>query len=55
MFSGVYNGSQKHAPDVANVLDRCWKSGLKKIIITGTSLSESKTAVELAKSNGEWE
>lgn len=52
MFSGIYNKSQKHAADLEQVLQRSWESGIKKIIITGTSLSESKTALDLSKTSG---
>lgn len=52
MFSGLYNGSAKHAPDLKNVLDRSWGSGVKKIIVTGTSLEESRSAAQVAKLNG---
>lgn len=52
MFSGVYNGSKKHEPDLQNVLERSWSAGLDKIIITGGSLSESKEAVKLAQQDG---
>lgn len=52
MFSGIYNGSQKHAPDLEHVLNRSWENGLKKIIITGTSLSESQAALDIARTKG---
>lgn len=52
MYSGVYNGSKKHEPDLKQVLERSWESGLEKIIITGGNLEESKKALELARSNG---
>lgn len=34
MFSGVYNGSQKHPPDLDQVLARSFRIGLEKIIVT---------------------
>lgn len=52
MFEGIYNGSQKHQPDLLNVLKRSWTSGLSKIIVTGGSLSESRKALEIVKQNG---
>lgn len=52
MFRGVYNGSVKHTPDLESVLDRAWSAGLRKIIITGTSLEESKAALALAETDG---
>ncbi|XP_027234104.1 deoxyribonuclease TATDN1 isoform X3 [Penaeus vannamei] len=51
MYQGVYHGSKKHEPDLELVLKRAWEGGLTKMIITGTSLSDSKTALELAKTN----
>ncbi|XP_046674379.1 putative deoxyribonuclease TATDN1 [Homalodisca vitripennis] len=51
MYKGIYNGTKKHEPDLSNVLSRAWKQGLEKIIITGTSLEESKEAVEIAKTD----
>ena len=53
MYQGVYHGSKKHEGDLSQVLKRAWEGGLSKMIITGTSLSDSKAALELAKSNGE--
>lgn len=48
MFSGVYNGTVKHKVDIEEVLQRSWKVGLSKVIITGGSLLDSKKAIELA-------
>ena len=52
MYLGEYHGSKKHEPDLEEVLDRSWKNGLDKIMITGGSLEESKRAIEMAKSDG---
>lgn len=51
MYQGVYHGSKKHEADLDQVLKRAWDAGLTKMMITGTSLSDSKTALELAKTN----
>ncbi|CAK1550699.1 unnamed protein product [Leptosia nina] len=51
MYRGVYNGSKKHDPDLASVLDRAWKSGLEKIIITGGNLLDSQKALSLASTD----
>ncbi|XP_068217607.1 deoxyribonuclease TATDN1-like isoform X3 [Palaemon carinicauda] len=51
MYQGIYHGSKKHEADLDQVLKRAWDAGLAKMIITGTSLSDSKTALELAKTN----
>lgn len=53
MYKGQYHGSQKHQPDLEAVLQRSWKHGIEKIMITGTSLKESKEAVEMAKTDGD--
>ena len=52
MYSGVYNGSQKHKPDLTHVLERAWSLGLDKIIITGGNIEDSKKALEIAKTDG---
>ncbi|XP_018331871.1 putative deoxyribonuclease TATDN1 isoform X2 [Agrilus planipennis] len=51
MYQGVYNGTKKHEPDLENVLKRSWEAGLKRIIITGGNLQESKRALEISKRN----
>lgn len=50
VFRGVYHGSRKHVDDFQAMLQRAKDIGMEKIIITGGSLSESKNALELAKS-----
>jgi TatD DNase family protein len=50
MYSGVYNGSVKHEPDLSSVLARAWSVGVEKIIVTAGNLAEAKTAAELCKS-----
>ncbi|PZC74353.1 hypothetical protein B5X24_HaOG207954 [Helicoverpa armigera] len=51
MYQGVYHGSKKHEPDLDVVLARSWNAGLDKMIITGGSLTDSKTAIDLARSD----
>lgn len=51
MYQGIYHGSKKHEADLSHVLKRAWDAGLSKMIITGTSLTDSKAALELAKTN----
>jgi TatD DNase family protein len=51
MFRGVYNGSQKHSPDLNLVIDRALEVGVQKIIVTGGSLEESRAALEVSKSS----
>lgn len=52
MYSGIYNGGTKHKGDLINVLKRSWDAGLDKIIITAGNCIESKTALELANTDG---
>lgn len=51
MFKGIYNGSQKHEPDLDKVLDRSWNNNLSKIIITAGNVEESRKALELARTD----
>ncbi|KAF0300625.1 putative deoxyribonuclease TATDN1 [Amphibalanus amphitrite] len=53
MYQGIYNGSTKHQPDLANVLERAWNVGLKKIIITAGRLEETQEALKLVKTDEE--
>lgn len=52
MYTGLYNGSKKHEPDLQQVLQRSWEADANKIIITGGNLVESEKALELATSDG---
>jgi len=49
VFRGIYNSSQKHAADLPFVLKRAFEAGVDRMIITGTSLEESKAAQECVK------
>lgn len=51
MYQGIYHGSKKHEPDLDVVLARSWSAGLDKMIITGGSLTDSRKAIELARSD----
>ncbi|KAK9736514.1 TatD related DNase [Popillia japonica] len=48
MYTGVYNGTKKHDNDLEHVLQRSWKFGLEKMIITAGNYEESKVALDLA-------
>ena len=50
MYSGDYNGSSKHPPDLEAVLDRAKVAGVERMVVTGGSLAESRRAVEVASS-----
>jgi Tat protein secretion system quality control protein TatD with DNase activity len=54
MFRGRYHGKQKHADDLADVLARAKDAGVQRMILTGTSLEESRVVLELAKEFGEF-
>lgn len=54
MYKGIYNGNKKHKEDLEEVLERSWKNGIKKIIITGGSLDDSIEALKIASSNGNY-
>ncbi|WWC93031.1 uncharacterized protein L201_007995 [Kwoniella dendrophila CBS 6074] len=49
MFTGSYHGRQKHASDLPQVISRAREKGVERILITGTSLKDSKDALKLAK------
>ena len=50
MYSGEYNGSSKHPPDLESVLQRARTAGVVKMMVTGGNLEESRRAIQLAKS-----
>ncbi len=49
MFNGMYRGKSKHNGDLRDVLRRAALHGVERIIITGTSLEESRAALDLAR------
>ncbi|KAM7537630.1 hypothetical protein Aperf_G00000067692 [Anoplocephala perfoliata] len=51
MFSGVYNGSQKHPPDLDQVLTRAFRTGLEKIIVTAGCEEDITAAKALCSSD----
>ena len=52
MYSGMYNESKKHEPDLDKVLQRSWDVGVEKIFITAGNLEEARKALKLAQSDG---
>lgn len=52
MFQGIYNGSQKHPNDLENILERSWRSGLDRIIITVGTIGDVDDAVKIAQKDG---
>jgi TatD DNase family protein len=52
MFKGIYYGKSKHPDDFDVMMERARAAGVRSIIITGTSLKESRCAIELAEKHG---
>ncbi|ORY34938.1 hypothetical protein BCR39DRAFT_515713 [Naematelia encephala] len=48
-FTGNYHNRQKHPSDIDSILSRAKARGVERILITGTSLEESRTSLDLAK------
>ena len=53
VYRGVYHGKAIHENDLADVISRATRAGCKKLMITGSDLTESAKAVEIAKTYGE--
>ncbi|ODV89608.1 hypothetical protein CANCADRAFT_4227 [Tortispora caseinolytica NRRL Y-17796] len=51
MFSGLYYGKAVHSPDLPAVLQRARDSGVVNMLITGSNLTESRIAKDIAESN----
>ncbi|WPG98719.1 Mg-dependent DNase [Acrodontium crateriforme] len=49
MFRGSYHGKQAHDDDLAHVIKRAHDAGVRKMMVTGSDLVESKNAVKLAE------
>ena len=45
MYSGDYNGSNRHPADLPAVLQRARDSGVEKMMVTGGNLEESRQVV----------
>lgn len=48
MFKGIYRGKHVHQNDLHLVIQRAKDIGLENIIITGTTLEDSKEALQIA-------
>ncbi|KXJ86660.1 hypothetical protein Micbo1qcDRAFT_190465 [Microdochium bolleyi] len=49
IFRGRYHGKQRHPDDLSAVISRAQEVGCQKLIVTGSDLTSSKKALELAK------
>ncbi|KAL9058152.1 MAG: hypothetical protein Q9162_001876 [Coniocarpon cinnabarinum] len=49
IFRGVYHGRQVHEDDFNDVIDRARTYGVRKLMVTGSDLNESRRAVDIAK------
>ena len=49
VYNGSYHGTQRHQDDLSDVIQRAVDSGCGKLIVTGSDLTESHKAVELAR------
>lgn len=49
MFNGVYNTKQYHLNDLEHVIKRCKMFNIEKLLVTGSSLSESENVIEICK------
>ena len=51
MYQGEYHGSKKHQPDLDLVLDRAWKHGLDRMMVTGGSLEDAKEVLKICQTS----
>lgn len=49
IFRGMYHGKQRHPDDLNAVISRAKEVGCQKLIVTGSDLTNSKEALDIAK------
>lgn len=49
IFRGVHHGKKAHEDDLSNVIQRAIEAGVRKMMVTGSDLNESKKAIQLAQ------
>ena len=49
IFRGIYHDKQAHEDDMTHIIERAIAAGCRKLMVTGSDLTESEKAVQLAK------
>ncbi|CAG8976418.1 hypothetical protein HYALB_00008543 [Hymenoscyphus albidus] len=49
VYTGLYHGTQRHPSDLSAVISRAQSIGCTKLLVTGSDISESGKAIDLAK------
>ncbi|KAK4575239.1 hypothetical protein LTR86_001091 [Recurvomyces mirabilis] len=49
IFRGTYHGKKAHDDDLQHVVQRALEAGVRKMMVTGSDLKESKNAIKLAE------
>jgi len=49
IFRGEHHGKKAHEDDLVHVIERAVKAGCRKLMVTGSDLTESEKAVQLTK------
>ncbi|KAI7313607.1 hypothetical protein KC315_g11603, partial [Hortaea werneckii] len=49
IFRGVHHGKKAHDDDLHNVIQRALNAGVRKMMVTGSDLTESQNAIRLAE------
>jgi len=49
MYRGEYHGKARHPSDLDQVVTRAREAGVERILIAGTSIKETRDALEMAK------
>ncbi|KAK3621163.1 hypothetical protein LTR56_022961 [Elasticomyces elasticus] len=49
IFRGVHHGKRAHEDDLQHVVQRALEAGVRKMMVTGSDLQESKNAIKLAE------
>ncbi|KAK5130484.1 hypothetical protein LTR08_002006 [Meristemomyces frigidus] len=49
IFRGVHHGKQAHEDDLQHVIQRALEAGVRKMMVTGSDLTESRNAIKLVE------